>query len=100
MTARPMIDPGGCCSPRPTVDATTGQITLRGEFPNPDGDLLPGMYVRVMIEQGIQNNAIAVPQQAVQRDGERAVAGLCRQARQYRGAARGHHRPRRSPISG
>ena len=50
------------------VDATTGQVTLRGEFPNPDGDLLPGMYVRVQIEQGVQQNAIAVPQQAVQRD--------------------------------
>jgi len=50
------------------VDETTGQVTLRGEFPNPDGDLLPGMYVRVVIEQGVQNNAIAVPQQAVQRD--------------------------------
>jgi membrane fusion protein (multidrug efflux system) len=50
------------------VDATTGQVTLRGEFPNPDGYLLPGMYVRVLIEQGIQANAIAVPQQAVQRD--------------------------------
>lgn len=50
------------------VDVTTGQITLRGEFPNPDGDLLPGMYVRVVIVQGEQPNAIAVPQQAVQRD--------------------------------
>ena len=52
-----------------TVDATTGQVTLRGEFPNPEGDLLPGMYVRVEIEQGMQSNAIAVPQQAIQRDG-------------------------------
>lgn len=51
-----------------TVDPTTGQVTLRGEFPNPKGDLLPGMYVRVRIEQGIEKNAIAVPQQAVQRD--------------------------------
>lgn len=50
------------------VDTTTGQITLRGEFPNPDGDLLPGMYVRVLIEQGIEENAVAVPQQAVQRN--------------------------------
>lgn len=50
------------------VDVTTGQITLRGEFPNPDDDLLPGMYVRVQIVQGEQPNAIAVPQQAVQRD--------------------------------
>ncbi len=51
-----------------TVDAGTGQVTLRGEFPNPNGDLLPGMYVRVLIEQGIQQNAITVPQQAIQRD--------------------------------
>ena len=50
------------------VDATTGQVTLRGEFPNPDGDLLPGMYVRVELNQGIERDAIAVPQQAVQRD--------------------------------
>jgi len=51
-----------------TVDSTTGQVILRGEFPNPDGDLLPGMYVRVEIEQGVEKDAIAVPQQAVQRD--------------------------------
>lgn len=51
-----------------TVDETTGQITLRGEFPNPNGDLLPGMYVRVQIQQGVQADAIAVPQRAVQRD--------------------------------
>ncbi|WP_235864356.1 efflux RND transporter periplasmic adaptor subunit, partial [Pseudorhizobium flavum] len=50
------------------VDESTGQVTLRGEFPNPDGDLLPGMYVRVLIEQGIERSAFAVPQQAVQRD--------------------------------
>ncbi|KQU73135.1 RND transporter [Aminobacter sp. DSM 101952] len=50
------------------VDAMTGQVTLRGEFPNPEGDLLPGMYVRVLIEQGVQQNAIAIPQQAIQRD--------------------------------
>jgi membrane fusion protein, multidrug efflux system len=49
------------------VDETTGQVTLRGEFPNPDGDLLPGMYVRVQIQQGVEQNAIAIPQQAVQR---------------------------------
>lgn len=50
------------------VDETTGQVTLRGEFPNEAGDLLPGMYVRVQIEEGLERNAIAVPQQAVQRD--------------------------------
>lgn len=50
------------------VDETTGQVTLRGEFPNPDGELLPGLYVRVLIEQGVLPDAIAVPQQAIQRD--------------------------------
>jgi membrane fusion protein (multidrug efflux system) len=51
------------------VDANTGQVTLRGEFPNPRRELLPGMYVRVLIEQGIDSDAIAVPQQAIQRNG-------------------------------
>ena len=51
------------------VDAHTGQVTLRGEFPNPKRELLPGMYVRVSIEQGIDTDAIAVPQQAIQRNG-------------------------------
>ncbi|PDT55319.1 MULTISPECIES: efflux RND transporter periplasmic adaptor subunit [Sinorhizobium] len=50
------------------VDATTGQVTLRGEFPNPNNDLLPGMYVRVQIQQGLEKDAITVPQQAVQRN--------------------------------
>jgi len=50
------------------VDAHTGQVTLRGQFPNPSRELLPGMYVRVLIEQGIDTDAIAIPQQAVQRD--------------------------------
>jgi len=51
------------------VDAHTGQVTLRGEFRNPKRELLPGMYVRVRIEQGIDSDAIAVPQQAIQRNG-------------------------------
>ncbi|MFH0302233.1 efflux RND transporter periplasmic adaptor subunit [Bradyrhizobium sp. 31Argb] len=51
------------------VDAYTGQVTLRGEFPNPRRELLPGMYVRVLIEQGIDSDSIAVPQQAIQRNG-------------------------------
>lgn len=51
-----------------TVDPTTGQVTMRAELPNPDGDLLPGLYVRVLIEQAVERSAIALPQQAVQRD--------------------------------
>lgn len=50
------------------VDPTTGQVTMRAGLPNPKGDLLPGMYVRVLIEQAIERHAIAVPQQAIQRD--------------------------------
>jgi len=50
-----------------TVDATTGQVTLRAELPNPKGELLPGLYVRVKIEQAQVSNAIALPQQAVTR---------------------------------
>lgn len=51
-----------------TVDKTTGQVTLRGEFPNPKHELLPGMYVRVLIEQGVDSDALAIPQQAVRRN--------------------------------
>lgn len=50
-----------------SVDPTTGQVNLRAEFPNPDGLLLPGMYVRVELEQGVSDSALMVPQQAVQR---------------------------------
>jgi membrane fusion protein (multidrug efflux system) len=50
-----------------TVDASTGQITLRAEVPNPQGDLLPGLYVRVRLEQAQVANAISLPQQAVTR---------------------------------
>jgi membrane fusion protein (multidrug efflux system) len=50
-----------------TVDPTTGQVNLRAEFPNPDYVLLPGMYVRVRLTQGIDDQALLVPQQALQR---------------------------------
>ena len=50
-----------------TVDANTGQVTLRAEVPNPRGMLLPGMYVRVQFEQAKAGNAMLLPQQAVTR---------------------------------
>ena len=50
-----------------TVDPTSGQITLRAEVPNPQGLLLPGMYVRVRLEQAQAEAGIVVPQQAVTR---------------------------------
>ena len=53
-----------------TVDATTGQVTLRAEVPNPDGALLPGLYVRVRLEQATASDAITLPQQAVTRSAQ------------------------------
>ncbi|MDD5334824.1 MAG: efflux RND transporter periplasmic adaptor subunit [Rhodoferax sp.] len=50
-----------------TVDATSGQVTLRAEVPNPEKALLPGLYVRVKLEQAQVNGAILLPQQAVTR---------------------------------
>ncbi len=53
-----------------TVDSTTGQVTLRAEVPNPKGTLLPGLYVRVRLEQAKASNAITLPQQAVTRSAQ------------------------------
>lgn len=50
-----------------SVDSTTGQVTLRAEVPNPKGELLPGLYLRVRLEQAQASNAISLPQQAVTR---------------------------------
>ena len=51
----------------PTVDAATGQVTLRAELPNPKGELLPGLFVTVRLVQATRQNAIRLPQQAVTR---------------------------------
>jgi membrane fusion protein, multidrug efflux system len=51
-----------------TVDANTGSVTLRVRVPNPRGDLLPGMYARAVIEQGVVDQALLVPQPAITRD--------------------------------
>lgn len=51
-----------------TVDETTGSVTLRAEFPNPDGTLLPGMFVRARIQQGETTRAVLIPHEAVNRD--------------------------------
>ncbi|WP_239061879.1 efflux RND transporter periplasmic adaptor subunit [Ideonella livida] len=50
-----------------SVDATSGQVTLRAEVPNPKGELLPGLFVKVRLEQVRSDNAILLPQQAVTR---------------------------------
>jgi membrane fusion protein (multidrug efflux system) len=51
-----------------SVDPGTGNVTLRALFPNPKHDLLPGMFVRAVIESGLNEHAIAVPQQGVTRN--------------------------------
>jgi len=51
-----------------SVDTGTGMITLRAVVPNPDGILLPGAYVRAVLEEGVDEQALLVPQKAVSRD--------------------------------
>ena len=51
-----------------SVSESTGAVTLRAIFPNPEGRLLPGMYVRAQVSQGVDDTALVVPQQAVARD--------------------------------
>jgi membrane fusion protein (multidrug efflux system) len=51
-----------------TVDPTTGSVILRAIFPNPNGVLLPGMFVRTLVQEGVDKKALLIPQQAVSRD--------------------------------
>jgi len=51
-----------------SVDPTTGSVILRMIFPNPNGVLLPGMFVRAVVQEGVHGQAILLPQQAVSRD--------------------------------
>ena len=51
-----------------TVDPTTGSVILRAVFPNPDGTLLPGMFVYTILQEGIQEEAILVSQSGVNRN--------------------------------
>ncbi|NVM87016.1 membrane fusion protein (multidrug efflux system) [Variovorax sp. SG517] len=50
------------------VDTATGSVTLRAEFPNPQGLLLPGMYVRAQVESGVERQAVLAPQRGVSRN--------------------------------
>lgn len=63
----PYPHPGELLFSGVSVDPATGQVSLRAEFENPEKILLPGMYVRVRLHQGIDNNALLVPDQAIQR---------------------------------
>jgi membrane fusion protein (multidrug efflux system) len=59
-----------------TVDPTTGSVILRIVFPNPKYALLPGMFVRAVVQEGLAEDAILVPQQAVSRDPKGNPVGL------------------------
>ncbi|HBO14199.1 MAG TPA: efflux transporter periplasmic adaptor subunit [Halieaceae bacterium] len=58
------------------VDPKTGTVTLRAQFPNPDGQLLPGMFLRASIERGRDADAILVDQAVIQRDSRGQPAAL------------------------
>jgi membrane fusion protein (multidrug efflux system) len=64
----PYPTPGKLQFSEVTVDATTGAVTLRAVFANPDGILLPGMFVRALIIEGTKPDAILAPQQAIGRN--------------------------------
>lgn len=51
-----------------TVEQSTGAVTIRAVFPNPEGTLLPGMYVRAVVEEGVSEKAILIPQKTVVRN--------------------------------
>ena len=51
-----------------TVDPTTGNVLLRAVVPNPDSTLLPGMYVRALVDEGGPRDVVLVPQQGIERD--------------------------------
>lgn len=50
------------------VDETTGTVTVRAQFPNPNSELIPGMYGRIRLEGAVMQNALVVPQVAISRD--------------------------------
>ncbi|RYD67150.1 MAG: efflux RND transporter periplasmic adaptor subunit, partial [Verrucomicrobiaceae bacterium] len=59
--------PGKILFSEAVVDPTTGMVTLRAEFPNPDKSLLPGMFARVRVVQAVKENVVTVPQRTVTR---------------------------------
>ncbi|ANK01329.1 Efflux transporter, periplasmic component [Escherichia coli O25b:H4] len=58
------------------VDESTGSVTLRAIFPNPQQQLLPGMFVRARVDEGVMENAILAPQQGVTRDAKGNATAL------------------------
>ncbi|MBB0335772.1 efflux RND transporter periplasmic adaptor subunit [Escherichia coli] len=58
------------------VDESTGSVTLRAIFPNPQQQLLPGMFVRARVDEGVMEDAILAPQQGVTRDAKGNATAL------------------------
>nr|WP_313569249.1 efflux RND transporter periplasmic adaptor subunit [Pantoea dispersa] len=58
------------------VDESTGTVTLRAIFPNPEHELLPGMYVRATVSNGVKNDGILAPQQGITRDAKGNATAL------------------------
>ncbi|QAU33558.1 efflux RND transporter periplasmic adaptor subunit [Janthinobacterium sp. 17J80-10] len=73
---RPYPHPGKLLFSDISVDESTGAVVLRAAFPNPDRLLMPGLFVRARLEQAVSENAIVVPQQAVQRSADGASVML------------------------
>ncbi|MEA1647526.1 efflux RND transporter periplasmic adaptor subunit [Nitrospirillum sp. BR 11164] len=67
---KPYAEPGRLQFADVTVDQTTGMVTLRATVPNPKAELLPGLFVRARVEEGVRDQAMLVPQQAVVRGGD------------------------------
>jgi membrane fusion protein (multidrug efflux system) len=63
------------------VDEATGAVTLRAIFPNPNGILLPGMFVRATVIEGVEEHAILAPQQGVSRNEKGDATALVVDAR-------------------
>lgn len=60
----------------PAVDETTGSVTLRAVFPNPQGEILPGMYVTALLDEGSQQNVLMVPQQGITHNAQGKATAL------------------------
>lgn len=60
--------PGNLQFSEVSVDQSTGSVALRAVFPNPEGQLLPGMFVRALVTEGVKENAILAPHQGVARN--------------------------------
>ena len=75
-----------------TVDPTTGAVVVRATFPNPNGVLLPGLYVRARLTEGVLSQGLLAPQAGITRNERGEAVGPGGRAGQRRGAAHGRDR--------